>query len=125
MSRDITALLAESEGLADLRDRVVDAVGVSGAHALEDGFVVGLVVGLALTYLPLAGVLAAAVTGLPSRAGPLAILSELGDIVRAEDARAQESYFAGALIVGVLVGLGVGAAAATAAAWSGVSIPSV
>jgi len=63
------------------------------------------------------------VTGLPSRAGPMAVLQEIGGIVRAEDARAQESYFAVALTAGVLVGLGVGTVVEAAAMAAGVEIP--
>jgi len=53
----------------------------------------------------------------------MAILRELGGIIRAEDARAQESYFAVALTAGVLVGLGVGTVVEAAAMAAGVEIP--
>jgi len=109
--------------LAHLRDRLVDSVGPRAIHAAEDGLTVGLTLGFVLSYPPLAALLAAAVTGLPSRAGPMAILREVGGIVRSEDARAQESYFAVALVVGVLVGLGVGTVVEAAAMAAGVEIP--
>jgi len=109
--------------LAQLRKRLVDSVGPRAVHAAEDGLTVGLTLGFVVAYPPLAALLAAAVTGLPKRAGPMAILRELGGIVRSEDARAQESYFAVALTVGVLVGLGVGTVVEAAAMAAGVEIP--
>jgi len=112
-----------SPRLAQLRKRLVDSVGPRAVHAAEDGLTVGLTLGFALSYPPLAALLAAAVTGLPKRAGPMAILRELGGIVRSADARAQESYFAVALTVGVLVGLGVGTVVEAAAVAAGVEIP--
>lgn len=112
-----------SSRLAQLRKRLLNSVGPRAVHAAEDGLVVGLTLGFVLSYPPLAALLAAAVTGLPKRAGPMAILRELGGIVRSEDARAQESYFAVALTVGVLVGLGVGTVVEAAAMAAGVEIP--
>jgi len=112
-----------SPRLAQLRQRLIDSVGPRAIHAAEDGLTVGLTLGFAVAYPPLAALLAAAVTGLPKRAGPLAILRELGGIVRAEDARAQESYFAVALTAGVLLGLGVGTVVEAAAVAAGVEIP--
>jgi len=112
-----------SSRLAQLRQRLIDSVGPRAIHAAEDGLTVGLSLGFVLSYPPLAALLAAAVTGLPKRAGPMAILRELGGIVRSEDARAQESYFAVALTVGVLVGLGVGTVVEAAAVAAGVEIP--
>jgi len=109
--------------LAQLRKRLVNSVGPRAVHAAEDGLTVGLTLGFVLSYPPLAALLAAAVTGLPKRAGPMAILRELGGIVRAEDARAQESYFAVALTAGVLLGLGVGTVVEAAAMAAGVEIP--
>jgi len=112
-----------SSRLAQLRQRLVDSVGPRAIHAAEDGLTVGLSLGFVLSYPPLAALLVASVTGLPKRAGPLAVLREVGGIVRAEDARAQESYFAVALTVGVLVGLGVGTVVEAAAVAAGVEIP--
>jgi hypothetical protein len=112
-----------SSRLAQLRKRLLNSVGPRAVHAAEDGLTVGLTLGFVLSYPPLAALLAAAVTGLPKRAGPMAILRELGGIVRSEDARAQESYFAVALTVGVLVGLGVGTVVEAAALAAGVEIP--
>jgi len=109
--------------LAQLRKRLLNSVGPRAVHAAEDGLVVGLTLGFVLSYPPLAALLVASVTGLPKRAGPMAILRELGGIVRSEDARAQESYFAVALTVGVLVGLGVGTVVEAAAMAAGVEIP--
>lgn len=105
-----------SSRLAQLRKRLVDSVGPRAVHAAEDGLTVGLVAGLAVTFLPLAAVVVAALTGARSRAGPLALLREVGEIVRAEDARAQESYFAVGVAVGAVVGLGVGTALSVAGA---------
>jgi hypothetical protein len=105
-----------STRLAQLRQRVVDSLGPRGVHAAEDGFAVGLVAGLAVTFLPLAGVVVAALTGAPSRAGPLALLREVGNIVRADDARAQESYFAAGVAVGAVIGLAIGTALSVAGA---------
>jgi len=112
-----------SPRLAQLRQRLVDSVGPRAVHAAEDGLTVGLSLVFALSYPPLAALLVAAVTGLPKRAGPMAILRELGGIIRAEDARAQESYFAVALTVGVLLGSGVGTVVEAAAMAAGVEIP--
>jgi hypothetical protein len=112
-----------SSRLAQLRKRLLNSVGPRAVHAAEDGLTVGLTLGFVLSYPPLAALLAAAVTGLPKRAGPMAILRELGGIVRSEDARAQESYFAVALTAGVLVGLGVGTVVEAAALAAGVEIP--
>ena len=109
--------------LAQLRKRLLNSVGPRAVHAAEDGLVVGLTLGFVLSYPPLAALLAAAVPGLPSRAGPMAILRELGGIVRSGDARAQESYFAVALTGGVLLGLGVGTVVEAAAMAAGVEIP--
>jgi len=66
--------------LAQLRQRLIDSVGPRAIHAAEDGLTVGLTLGFAVAYPPLAALLAAAVTGLPKRAGPLAVLREVGGI---------------------------------------------
>jgi len=50
-------------------------------------------------------------------------VSITGEVKRGEDARAQESYFAVALTVGVLGGLGVGTVVEAAAMAAGVEIP--
>lgn len=102
--------------LAQLRQRLVDAVGARAIHAVEDGLTVGLVAGLAVTFVPLAVVVLGVLTGSRSRAGPLALIREVGDIVRSDDARAQEAYFAGGVVVGAVVGLAVGTALSVAGA---------
>jgi len=109
--------------LAQLRKRLVGSVGPRAVHAAEDGGVVGLTLGFTLSYPPLAALLVASVAALPDRAGPMAMVGEIVGIVRAEDARAQESYFAVALTVGVLLGLGVGTVVEAAAMAAGVEIP--
>lgn len=78
-----------------------------------------------MSFAPLAAVVLAALTGSWTRAGPLAVMQEVGDIVRAEDARAQESYFATGVAVGVVVGLAVGTALSIVAAVSGVTVPTL
>lgn len=111
--------------LAQLRQRLLERFGRRALHAAEDGLTVGLLVGIGLTFWPLAASLAAVLTGVPRSAGVLALIREIPEIVRGSDARAQESYFAGAVAVGVLVGLGVGTLASIAAAANGVGIPAL
>jgi len=110
--------------LAGIRSRVIDAVGTSAVHALEDGAVVGVVLGLGLTFLPAALVLLAALGVAPSRAGPIAVAKEVSDLVR-EDARRQESYLVGSFVVGTGGGVALGTILRTVATWSGIAIPGV
>lgn len=111
--------------LAQLRQRVLDEFGRRGVHAIEDGAVVGIVLGLWVTFEPAAIGLLLALGTAPKRAGLVAILAELRDLVREEQARAQESYFVGAAIAGVPIGLVAGVALSMAAAHSGVDVPPV
>ena len=94
--------------LGDLRKRLVSDVGVRAVHAAEDGFTVGVLAGLTVTFPPLAVVLLGALGVHPRGNGPLTIIKQLGDLVREDDVRAQESYFIAAAVVGTLVGVGVG-----------------
>ena len=113
--------------LAQLRQRLLDRFGRRALHAVEDGLTVGLLVGIGLTYWPLAASLAAVLTGVPRTAGVLALIREIPAIVRGEDARAQESYFSYAVGAGVVIGLVVGTLASIAAAANGivVSMPAI
>ena len=113
--------------LAQLRQRLLDRFGRRAIHAVEDGLTVGLLVGIGLTFWPLAASLAAVLTGVPRTAGVLALIREIPAIVRGEDARAQESWFVGAVAVGLVVGLVVGTLASIAAAPNGlvVSVPAI
>ena len=113
--------------LAQLRQRLLDRFGRRAIHAVEDGLTVGLLVGIGLTFWPLAASLAAVLTGVPRTAGVLALIREIPAIVRGEDARAQESYFSYAVGAGVVIGLVVGTLASIAAAANGivVSVPAL
>lgn len=95
--------------ISNLRDSITDGIGVRAIHAVEDGLTVGITVGLALTYPTLAAILLVSLGCIPKRAGPLAIIREVTDLVREEDARAQESYF----VISVLIGVGLGVASGT------------
>jgi hypothetical protein len=108
--------------LARIRGRVIDAVGTSAVHALEDGAVVGVVLGLGLTFPPAALVLLAVVGVAPKRAGPIAVAKEVSDLVR-EDARRQESYLVASFVVGTGGGVALGLILRTVGALSGVAIP--
>lgn len=107
--------------LARIRGRVIDAVGTSAVHALEDGAVVGVVLGLGLTFPPAALVLLAVVGVTPTRAGPIAVAKEVSELVR-EDARRQESYLVGSFIVGSGGGVAFGTILRTVATWSGIAV---
>jgi uncharacterized membrane-anchored protein YitT (DUF2179 family) len=120
----MTVLITLSR-LASLRKRLLDRFGRRALHAAEDGLTVGLLVGIGLTFWPLAAGLATVLTGVPRSAGVLALLREIPEIVRGSDARAQESWFATATVAGLLVGLGVGTLASIAAAANGVAIPAL
>lgn len=98
--------------IAELRSRVVGAVGPRAVHALEDGATVGVVLGMAWTAPTLAAAILALLGATPARAGPMAIISEVYDLVRQDDARAQESYFVLSIMAGALVGAPVGSAVA-------------
>jgi hypothetical protein len=93
-----------------LRKSVVESLGPRAVHAVEDGFTVGVVSGLALTEAVISVLMLTGLGAIPKRAGPLAILREVSELVRSEDARAQESYFVVGVVVGLVVGVGVGAA---------------
>jgi uncharacterized membrane-anchored protein YitT (DUF2179 family) len=111
--------------LAQLRQRLLERFGKRALHAVEDGLTVGLLVGLGLTFWPLAAGLATVLTGVPRSAGVLALLREVPEIVRGSDARAQESWFVGAVVVGLLIGLGAGTLASLAASINGIAVPAL
>jgi len=111
--------------LAQLRQRLLDRFGKRAIHAVEDGATVGLLVGLGLTFWPLAAGLATVLTGVPRSAGVLALIREIPEIVRGSDARAQESWFVGAVVAGLVVGLGAGALASVAASINGIAVPAL
>jgi hypothetical protein len=94
--------------LSETRRTVVNAIGTRAIHAVEDGLSVGVLVGLAVTLPAVAVAVAGALGVIPSRAGPLALVRELPDIVRTDDARAQESYFMAGFLGGASGGSAVG-----------------
>lgn len=94
--------------LSTLRKTVVDALGSRAVHAVEDGLTVGVCVGLAVTVPTVAAVILTILGGTPARAGPMAIISEVYDLVRQDDARAQESYFVLAILAGLVIGAPLG-----------------
>jgi len=91
--------------MTDIRETVVSSIGPKAVHALEDGLTVGLLTGLALTFPVGAIVLLVSLGCVPARAGPIAILREVTDLVREDDARAQESYFMLSALVGLVSGV--------------------
>lgn len=99
-----------------MRKQIVERFGTRAIHAAEDGFTVGTLVGFALTVPPIAFAVGAALGVAPSRAGPLALVREVPDLVRGKAARAQESYFAVSFI------LGAGGSSAVGSFLSSVSI---
>lgn len=111
--------------LGQLRQRVLDRFGRRGVHAIEDGLAVGVILGLWVTYQPAAVALLLALGAAPKRAGLVAVLREIPDLVRVEDARAQEAYLVGAAVIGSAGGLLLGAGFRAAAAWAGVDVPPI
>jgi hypothetical protein len=91
-----------------LRKSVVESLGPRAVHAVEDGLTVGVCVGLSVTSPGYAAVLLVSLGVIPKRAGALAMLKELPDLVRESDARAQEAYFTISALIGVMMGFGVG-----------------
>lgn len=108
--------------LGELRQSVVGDIGPKAVHALEDGATTGIGAGLALTYLPAAVVLVVALGAVPARAGVIAVLRELIEMVRSEDARRQEAWFTAAFVVFLPAGVGLGAGLSTVVAAHGVTI---
>jgi len=106
-----------------IRDALVNEIGTRAAHAVEDGLTAGIIAGLLVTFPPLGLVLATVLLGVPTTKGPLAIIMELPDLVRGEDARRQEAYFSGATALGGVIGVLVGALLAFAALNLGVRVP--
>jgi len=104
------------------RKRFVDSIGPRAVHAIEDGATSGVGLGLAVTYLPAAVVLLLALGSTPSRAGPIAVLRELIEMVRSKDARAQEAYFTVAFLVCIPIGAGAGSLLSAATAAHGITI---
>lgn len=111
--------------LKSFRTRLVGTVGVNGTHAIEDGGTTGIALGLWFTFQPAAVLLLCVLTGIPKGGGPLAILRSVVEIVRADDAREQESLFALSMLGGALLGAGVGTVLTLAAAFAGVPVPTV
>lgn len=111
--------------VAPLRQRLIDDLGVAGVHAVEDGLMIGAVVGLYLTFPVAAVALAVGLGASPKRASLVAILPELVGMVRSNDARRQESYFVGGVFGGAVGGVVVGLVLDLAARWSGVTVPTV
>lgn len=109
--------------LAGIRDRLVARIGKRAAHAIEDGLTIGIIAGLLVTFPPLGVVLFSILSGHPRKKGPLAMIAELPDLVRGDDARAQESWLTGATVLGALIGVVVGGVVAFAALSVGVSVP--
>jgi len=112
------------DSLAALRQGLLDRFGPAGIHALEDGLALGAIVGLWVTFPAAAVALAVGLGASPKRASLLAVLPELVEMIRGEDARRQESYFVGGALGGSVLGYGVGFALRTGARLSGVPVPS-
>lgn len=94
--------------ISNLRDSITDGIGVRAVHAVEDGLTVGVCVGLSITSPGYAAVLLVSLGVIPKRAGALAMLKELPELVRESDARAQEAYFTISTLIGVMMGFAAG-----------------
>jgi len=99
-----------------LRKRVLKNIGPTGMHSLQDGFTLGVIGALALTYPP-AVALIAGVLGLDGIS--LKKLTKKADqFVREEDIQKSPEYF----IIGFLLGGVVGYAFGTAAKIAGLPV---
>jgi len=94
--------------ISNLRDSITDGIGTRAVHAVEDGLTVGICVGLSVTSPGYAAVVLVSLGVIPRRAGPLAMIQEIPDLVRESDARAQEAYFTVSALIGGMIGFGVG-----------------
>jgi len=87
------------------RKNLIEAIGVKAIHALEDGFVLGALFILSLTY-PLA-VTALTTVLFGDGLGPKKIINRADEIVRVDDIQAQKSYFIFAFLSTVGTGTGL------------------
>jgi len=95
-----------------LRKRILQNIGPTGMHSLQDGFTLGVIGALALTYPP-AVALIAGVLGLDGIS--LKKLTKKADqFVREEDIQKSPEYFVIGFLIGGLIGyaFGMGAKAA-------------
>jgi len=108
--------------LGDLRQSVVSDLGPRTVHTIENGGSAGLGFGLAMTYLPAAVMLVVLLGGHPKRAGLLAVLRELVEMLKEADNRRQESYFTVAFLVCAPIGAAAGSVLSMATAAHGITI---
>jgi hypothetical protein len=94
--------------ISNLRDSITDGIGTRAVHAVEDGLTVGICVGLSVTSPGYAAVILVSLGVIPKRAGPIAMIREIPDLVREDDARTQESYFVISALLGCMMGYGFG-----------------
>jgi hypothetical protein len=96
---------------SQLREQVIEAIGVQAAHAIQDGAVLAFVLTLAATYPPAAVVILTALGVDVKR--PRKVLRLADQLVREEHARNNAEYFIFAgMIPGGIAGTAIGTAAA-------------
>jgi hypothetical protein len=89
-----------------LRKRVLKNIGPTGMHSLQDGFTLGTIGALALTYPPAVALIAGAI-GLDGIS--LKKLTKKADqFVREEDIQKSPEYFVIGFLLGGVVGYGFG-----------------
>lgn len=115
--------MSRIQTLASVRQQLIRKFGTDGVHMLEHGATAGVILGLWFTFSPAAVVLLIAISATPARAGPIAVIAEVIDLIDGEQARIQESYLAGAFVGGGITGAVGGAVLRVGARWSGVDIP--
>lgn len=92
-----------------LRKRVLKNIGPTGMHSLQDGFTLGTVGALALTYPPAVALIAGAIglDGISLKK----LTKKADDLVRTEDIQKSPEYFVIGFLLGGVVGYGFGTAA--------------
>jgi hypothetical protein len=95
-----------------LRKRVLKNIGPTGMHSLQDGFTLGTIGALALTYPPAVALIAGAIglDGISIKK----LTKKADDLVRTEDIQKSPEYFVIGFLLGGLIGyaFGLGAKAA-------------
>jgi len=89
-----------------LRKRVLKNIGPTGMHSLQDGFTLGTVGALALTYPPAVALIAGAIglDGISLKK----LTKKADDLVRTEDIQKSPEYFVIGFLLGGVVGYGFG-----------------